>query len=359
MWTKWSMQPRDRAVAARTVSSLCLVAAIVTIAFGVLEPSAHHGLDLLATVIPPALFVVAAMLLRRLDVHDRGSVASTVAWAVVPFIAILLICALDLLTTDGSVAAQIFLCFPVLYAASQLKRAGALSVTVAAVVADMIVVFTILPVRAAAVDAAYMGATLISTAMLLISAGERQDALVSELQRRAAVDSLTGLVTRRVLDEAAHFALSGAASDHGTALVLLDVDHFKRVNDEYGHPAGDEVLVGLAQVLRHGARRDDIVSRMGGDEIALLLPGCSAADAYRRAEAIVQGIRAHRFGIADGQQLRVSVSAGIAHAPTHATSVTGLYVAADAALYEAKRAGRDQVGRVPSDQLAISEVFAW
>ena len=121
---------------------------------------------------------------------------------------------------------------------------------------------------------------------LLILSGERQDALVAELRTQAAVDSLTGLVTRRVLDEAASSALSGAASAQGTGLILLDLDHFKHVNDEHGHLAGDEVLVQVSKLLL-GTRSGDTVSRMGGDEIAVLLAGCSVDALRQRAEQIL------------------------------------------------------------------------
>lgn len=129
------------------------------------------------------------------------------------------------------------------------------------------------------------------------------------------------------------------------------------INDRYGHPAGDEVLVQLAQLLVSGSRRGDVVSRMGGDEIALLLPGCSAAALRRRAEQIVWDVRTRAFTVGEGVQVRVSVSVGLAHAPTHASNLRALYVAADAALYEAKHSGRDRVGApkiaLPTETAAI------
>ena len=124
--------------------------------------------------------------------------------------------------------------------------------------------------------------------VLLVVSGERQDTLIEQLKRQAAIDSLTGLVTRRVLDNAAASALSGGASELGTGLILLDIDKFKHINDEYGHPIGDEVLVQLAELLMIGVRPSDTVSRMGGDEIAILLAGCSveAVLIARRADLV-------------------------------------------------------------------------
>ncbi len=184
----------------------------------------------------------------------------------------------------------------------------------------------------------------ITTAALLVKAGQRQDVLIAKLQHQAAIDPLTGLATRRVLDQAAMSALSGAASGDGTALILIDVDDFKAVNDNFGHPGGDEVLIQLANLLVEGCRQDDLVSRLGGDEIALLLPGCSEQALLRRADQILWDVRAHAFTLEGGEQLSISVSAGLAHAPTDAQDLRSLYAAADAALYEAKRAGRNRVG---------------
>ena len=188
-----------------------------------------------------------------------------------------------------------------------------------------------------------MTAAIVTTAALLTAAGERQEKLVALLERQAAIDPLTGLVTRRVLDDAAQAAMSGAASEGGTALILIDVDHFKRINDTYGHPGGDAVLVQLADVLVACSRSTDVVSRLGGDEIALLLPGCSAATLVDRAEEVLAQIRGHRFAVGDGRFVAVSISGGLAHAPSDAADLRSLYAAADHALYRAKHLGRDQI----------------
>ena len=103
-----------------------------------------------------------------------------------------------------------------------------------------------------------------------------QDRLVDALQEQARVDALTGLVNRRSFDEALESALTRPAGA-GTALVLIDVDAFKTINDSHGHPVGDAVLVHLAGVLREQIRTDDaVLSRLGGDELAVLLPGLHA-----------------------------------------------------------------------------------
>jgi diguanylate cyclase (GGDEF)-like protein len=263
---------------------------------------------------------------------------------VFPFVAVAVIVTLDLVTHDASAGAQVFFFFPVLYAASQLRRQGAAALCLAVVTGDLAVIFTELSPRTAVVESSYLICALVATAVLLLLAGERQAELIEQLRRQAAIDPLTGLVTRRVLDTAAHSALTGAATGTGTALILIDVDNFKTVNDRHGHPAGDEVLVQLGTLLVASSGPNDTVSRMGGDEVAVLMAGCSLTAAVCRADQILWDVRAHDFVLDDGTRLSVSVSIGLAHAPTHADDLRSLYAAADTSLYAAKRGGRNQVG---------------
>jgi diguanylate cyclase (GGDEF)-like protein len=339
MLSNW-MLPRDHRAAARTVSTLCAVAAAVTLVFAPLQPSEHGvgftGMATGAAVI--ALVVVLAVFAR----YFRE--ANLLAWTVSPLLAVGAIVAVDLLTRDSSVSAQIFLVFPTLYGASQLRLAGSVVMTAASVLGELLVVGLQLPGREALLDAGYVTAALVTTAVLLTASTERQARLVAKLERMAAVDPLTGLVTRRVLDQAASSALSGATSDDGTSLILMDLDNFKRINDEHGHPVGDAVLVELAELIVRRTRDADVVCRLGGDEIAVLLPACSRAAARRRAEDLLADVRAHPFAV-DGVDhvLSVSVSLGLAHAPSDAYDLRSLYAAADAALYQAKRGGRDRL----------------
>jgi len=337
-FVQW-MQPRDYRVAGRTPSVLGLVAAAVTLVFalGQLVDDRATAVDIVVTVIAAALIVVAGWAARRLgDAHPR-------VWAIWPFAAIGLIVALDFLSSDATLTAQVFLIFPALYAASELRRPGAIVMVTTVVIAEWTVTLAMLPWDRAIVEASYMTAAIVTTAALLTLAGERQERLVTLLERQAAIDPLTGLVTRRVLDEAASSALSGAASDEGTALILIDVDNFKGINDTYGHPGGDQVLVQLAEVLIGSSRATDVVSRLGGDEIALLLPGCSAEVLAERAEQIITHVRTRRFRIGDGRTVAVTVSGGLAHAPTDAYDLHTLYAAADKALYRAKELGRNRI----------------
>jgi len=321
------------------VSTLCGVAVAVTVVFAPIAPETSRLGALPVALAAGAVLLVAAMSVSALVFVE----ANRVSWALCPLLAVSAIVAVDLLTLDASVSAQIFFLFPTLYGASLLPRPGAVVMTVASILGEVAVVTARLPFWEALTDAGYVTATLVTTAVLLARGAARQAMLVASLEAQATMDPLTGLVTRRVLDEAASSALSGAASDDGTSLVLFDVDGFKSVNDRFGHPGGDQVLVQLAALLGARSRRGDVVCRMGGDEIAMLLPGCSAASAWTRAEEILGDVRGHPFAVGDGAPVTVSLSAGLAHAPTDAVDLGRLYAVADAALYEAKHSGRDRV----------------
>jgi diguanylate cyclase (GGDEF)-like protein len=329
-------QPRNPSLARTVLFILTVVASVTTLAVALTSSvgPAKADLPLQITVCATLLGSVTALRLRP----------TPLLWAIYPFLAVAGIAVLDLATRDASLPAQVFLFFPVLYAGAQLRGGAAIAICVGAIVGDAVVVFSIMPMDKAVVDAAFAGAAFAATCALLLVVGHRVDSLIEQLEHQAAVDPLTGLLTRRVLDQAALAAVDSTASDLGTALLVMDVDRFKAVNDGYGHPAGDAVLKQLADILVRASRRDDVISRMGGDEIAVLLPGCTLAAAVERAESIVRTVRAQEFVVADGlPPVPVSVSVGVAHLPTHAPDQRSLYLAADAALYDAKHRGRDRM----------------
>jgi diguanylate cyclase (GGDEF)-like protein len=180
---------------------------------------------------------------------------------------------------------------------------------------------------------------------LLVLAGRRQDRLVALLESQASLDPLTGLVTRRVLDEAVRRALEAPIVNPGTALILVDIDRFKQINDNYGHPIGDDALVHIATLLGRLGRSDTVISRLGGDEIAVLLPSCTEAVARERAYEFLRTVQENPLVLADGTELTISISLGVAHAPKGESQLRELYANADISLYEAKRGGRGRVGR--------------
>ncbi|WP_089154848.1 putative bifunctional diguanylate cyclase/phosphodiesterase [Micromonospora sp. NBS 11-29] len=154
----------------------------------------------------------------------------------------------------------------------------------------------------------------------------------------ATHDALTGLSNRRHLLDEGTAQLTARHADGVTALVLIDLNHFKEVNDTLGHGAGDRVLIQVAQRLRAAARPDDLVARLGGDEFALLLRGLPApAVAAHRAEALLAGL--HDPLDLDGMRISVEASGGIAVAPATG-GMTELLRRADVAMYQAKRAGQ-------------------
>lgn len=162
------------------------------------------------------------------------------------------------------------------------------------------------------------------------------------LKKLATTDSLTGLVNRRALFTQAE-KLQAQAKRHGQALavVMLDLDHFKQVNDRYGHATGDEVLVALAEELRRQFRDTDICARTGGEEFTLILDGSSAVDAAKKVEKLSAAFKTKQFST-DDQPFSVSLSAGvIVWDPQQ--SLDKALDAADKLLYQAKQKGRDCV----------------
>ncbi|KQV33838.1 diguanylate cyclase [Massilia sp. Root335] len=168
------------------------------------------------------------------------------------------------------------------------------------------------------------------------------------LRRQSVLDPLTGLFNRRHFDAALKRELARARrKDVPVSLVLVDIDHFKRVNDEYGHAVGDAVLRTIAQQLRLGIREGDIACRYGGEEMVLLLPECTAFDAGARAEAIRIALGSIKPNAEGEGPERITASFGVAAYPVHAEDAEALFWAADKALYRAKEQGRDRVATGP------------
>lgn len=160
-----------------------------------------------------------------------------------------------------------------------------------------------------------------------------------ELRRIAQTDHLTGTVTRRGFTLELEKALARLGrSAQPSALLLFDIDHFKSVNDTYGHPAGDEVLRSVARHVGSQLRRGDMLGRLGGEEFGILLQDVALEQALETAERIRTGLAA--MSVTNDPPLRVTASFGIATAQPG--SVTQWMELADRALYEAKRAGRNR-----------------
>lgn len=296
-----------------------------------------------------SLHVITALVLTALSAAlvVLPAPRATVLCVLSPMIGVAAIVVLDVATRDAEITGQVFFLLPVLYAATQLKVAGGILVTVSAIVGEAAVLLLLLPSAEAVTDLLHVGTTLALIALVLIRAGVVQERLVAQLRRQAAIDPLTGLVTRRVLDEATQSAITGAAAQVGTSLVMIDVDRFKAINDTYGHVVGDDALSHIAGILANASRVQDVVARMGGDELAVLMPGCGYEVAVRRAEEFVALVRDTPLLLPGGASVSLSISAGASHVPQHGARPRALYASADAALYVAKHGGRGRVGQVP------------
>lgn len=165
-----------------------------------------------------------------------------------------------------------------------------------------------------------------------------------ELAQLAIRDSLTGLYNRRELERRFKEEFARASRyDRPLSLLWIDVDHFKTVNDQFGHHVGDEVLRQLSSLLEKDIRHVDYVARYGGEELVIVLPEMAAAEAMRTAERIRKTVGEARIDRSEGEPIRVSVSIGVAGYPDHGKSAEDLFRAADRAMYEAKQAGRNCV----------------
>ncbi len=201
----------------------------------------------------------------------------------------------------------------------------------------------------------YLPVDLATRLLLLAIATLLSVTLVQRAQRLlylAARDRLTGLFNRGHFDTALDQAISAASrSGQPLALAILDIDHFKRINDEHGHARGDQAIRIIADRLANGMRRSDIVARYGGEEFVVLMPGTPPESALLRIEAIRREIAAVPIELGEGRVLHINFSAGVAGSPTDGsmerTPAAGglgtpdaLLVLADERLLAAKRAGR-------------------
>ncbi|MDJ0918582.1 MAG: sensor domain-containing diguanylate cyclase, partial [Woeseiaceae bacterium] len=167
--------------------------------------------------------------------------------------------------------------------------------------------------------------------------------LRSQLHEDSIRDPLTKLYNRRFMDETLHRELLRAKrSDQPLSVIILDIDRFKQVNDEYGHDIGDQVLIELADQLSRSVRDEDIVYRYGGEEFVIILPGASLDAARERALSVSRDVRRVRVETST-QPIKITISAGVATYPEHGESSEKLLVQADKALYLAKQSGRDRI----------------
>jgi len=198
----------------------------------------------------------------------------------------------------------------------------------------------------------YLSKTLdVDDLRLRLIAAERVSALHKRLAEQdarlralAEIDQLTQLANRHKSTELlTHYLALARRQNMPLSLVVIDVDHFKHVNDHYGHATGDDVLQKLGGALRRAFRDEDVVARWGGEEFLIGMYGMASGDGVARMYRVLEAIRREVFCGPDGVPFEVTFSAGVAEYPRHGYDLQTLYRAADDALYRAKDAGRARI----------------
>lgn len=167
------------------------------------------------------------------------------------------------------------------------------------------------------------------------------------LEDLAIHDALTGLYNKRFFESRLPEEYARSSRHHRSlSLILIDIDHFKHINDSYGHVFGDHVLTEVAKTLAQTARKDESVARVGGEEFCIILTDCGEKCALVAAERFQRAIRAVRVTTPQGEPMPITASSGVASSETSPGNEWQLYQVADAAMYRAKKAGRDQIAIV-------------
>ena len=236
------LRPRDEVFAARALAAMFLGSALLLVTYVLVqpEPLPDGGTGIAAGLL--AGLVVCGVTL----VTVPGAVLTRLCvWVVLPVVGLGVISTVAVSMPERLDLAHPLFGLVILYTASQLRAPVAAVVTALTIGCDVTVLALVEPPAEALVDAVFTGMVHAATAVLLVLVKNRVERLMSALERQAAVDGLTGLVTRRVLDDALSSALSPSSTPEGTALVLVDVDTFRSINDRHGHPVGDDALVHL------------------------------------------------------------------------------------------------------------------
>ncbi|BCJ56550.1 hypothetical protein Asp14428_80250 [Actinoplanes sp. NBRC 14428] len=324
---------RDLHGASRSVAYLALAAAPYLFFTGILTPRITTS-GIVAVLVTALVVAVAGVVcLRRPESLPRSF------WLFVPAITTVVITALNLATNDASTGAQFFYLWPILYAANFLRR-RAIYLNLALVsVGDAAVVLTLLGPARGTADLVATVLAMSMTAVVVSSLRGRADRLRRVLERQANADALTGLANRRSFTEAlTREGARVAASGGSLALVTVDLDHFKSINDTYGHTEGDRALQAVASAMRTVTGDTGVAARLGGDEFVMLL-----RTGRRTAVTVAESLTRAVAGITDLPGGAPSLSIGVAVLPGDAGTVDDLITASDAALYHAKTSGRGRI----------------
>jgi diguanylate cyclase (GGDEF)-like protein len=191
----------------------------------------------------------------------------------------------------------------------------------------------------------YMVANLRQSRKELAAINERLREKNNELEELSITDGLTGLYNRKhLMDTLTHEVTQAQRQNRPFSVLMMDIDHFKKYNDTFGHQAGDDVLVKMASTLRESARNVDFAARYGGEEFLVLLPETGLEDALEVAQRIRTQMAEKTFGMGK-KKVNITVSIGVAEFPQHGDTRESIIASADGALYKAKRLGRNRVVR--------------
>ncbi len=234
--------------------------------------------------------------------------------------------------------AAVLYVWPVVWSSFFFGRRGAIGIVATIAIAHAVVLAALPPTRGYAGRWFEVMVPACTVALVIVRLADRNERLLRRLAEEARVDSLTGLLNRRGFEERAALALAMAERD-GTpmAVAMFDIDHFKRINDLWGHDVGDRVLARTGRLIELQARETDVVARYGGEEFVVLLAGSDQAAAHSFAERVRDSLAA--VHAPDMPVVRVSVGVDAGRA---AEDVQVLQRNADDALYRAKRTGRDR-----------------
>lgn len=324
---------RDLHGASRAVAYLALAGAPYVVVTSFIDPTVNLATKLAATVVSILMACTGAVCWRRPATVPRAF------WFVAPIVATMVVAGLNFATHDASTGSQLFYLWPILYAANFLGRRMLYLNLILVFAGDAATVFVVLGPQRGASDWVAMVLAMTMAATVVHSLRARADRLRDVLEEQAHADHLTGLANRRYFDEALLSAGAWARRTNGSlALLTIDLDHFKTINDTFGHAEGDRVLQAVAGAMREVVGDTGVAARLGGDEFVMLL-----RVGRRTAVGVAAALRtaiAEQSGLLGGPP---GVSVGLAVLPGDAGTVHDLVIASDTALYEAKASGRGRV----------------
>jgi diguanylate cyclase (GGDEF)-like protein len=326
--TRWLDTDDDLEVMRRVAAAMFLLGGLTSLIgaqSGIASPDAKSAQEAISVVLAGTGGVL--LFLRR---PSRATLLTTVLWSVVLISALVAV-------ADPVKRVDFFYLWPVLFAA-YFFSVPVVAVVYGSMVLSLVAALALHPGHPSAIDSFLSTMVTVGLVTALVAGMTRQQTrLRGQLATAADTDPLTGLLNRRGFNPRLDQSLRAARTNQRPlSVVMFDLDHFKRLNDQHGHLVGDQVLEAFGQILHRHTRDDDLLCRFGGEEFAVGLPGANADDARRFTERVAAALVAGP----DGTPLVVTVSAGISILTGDDREGESLIQRADEALYAAKAAGR-------------------